>query len=655
VLLLWSKFIQFESVLWNGQFVSIDMNKRNQPPNERRLLSGNEAIAFGAIGFGVGFCTAYPGTPSTEIMETLMLHASEFGYYTEWSTNEKVALEAAAGASWMGIPSICSMKSLGLNVAADFLLNVNLSGTGPGGLVIVVCDDPRGHSSSNEQDSRFYAKAAKIPIFEPTSCQEARDIMGTAFEISQKYMIPVLVRSTTRLSHSRSPVTLPKMKKHEHISKQSIPDDLFNIPNPHWKHKELEEKIGKIREDSEELNLNTCSKSENSELLIVASGICYRYVKEALDLMDLDSISIAKVVTSFPLVQKSLLECWNKNERILFVEENDAFIEDQILALFAAQGLRNLKDKPIEFFGKKDGTIPFWGELNTEIVMAAISKILGLDVAIDNELESIRNDAREILIPRPLTFCAGCTHRNVYYALNRVKRRLNGKLIVAGDIGCYSLGVFYNDAMNTMQAMGSGIGVASGLGQLHRYGQENKIVAVAGDSTFFHSCIPALINARHHNADLTFIILDNETTAMTGFQEHPGSSHQIANSRKINIRPIIEAIQPDWFDTVDSVDVGILIDSIHAAVKKEGLKVLHLKGICRLEESKRGIARERTVVIDDKICRGSDCKICVSDYACTALEWSHETDKPVIVDSACIRCGSCITICPHNAIRKEEE
>ncbi|MHA1576895.1 MAG: thiamine pyrophosphate-dependent enzyme, partial [Candidatus Thorarchaeota archaeon] len=230
------------------------------PEIKEILMSGNEALAQGALEAGIGFCASYPGTPSTEIATTLMKEASKHDIHVEWSTNEKVALEACAGASWLGVPSLCTMKSLGLNVAADFLLNVNLSGTGPGGLVLIVCDDPRGHSSSNEQDSRFYAKAALLPLLEPSSCQMAKDVVPYAFELSRKHQIPVLIRSITRLSHSRALVEVGEIPKREWSVSEKLPKNLYNIPNPHLKHSELDETMGNVVSEFETSQLNTLRK-----------------------------------------------------------------------------------------------------------------------------------------------------------------------------------------------------------------------------------------------------------------------------------------------------------------------------------------------------------------------------------------------------------
>jgi indolepyruvate ferredoxin oxidoreductase alpha subunit len=608
------------------------------------IMSGNEAIVRGALEAGIGFCASYPGTPSTEITTNLFKVAAERDIHVEWSTNEKVAMEAAAAASWAGIPALCPMKSLGLNVASDFLLNLNLSGSGKGGLVIVVCDDPRGHSSSNEQDSRFYAKTAKIPLFEPSTYQEAKDVTKAAFKLSQKYEVPVLVRSTTRLSHSRGLVHTGKVSTKTKKTR-ALPERLYNVPSPHLRHRDLLEKMEAVTKEFEESPFNVDTNVNDMSILVISSGISSLYIQEAIQTLQSDKIGHLNVVTTYPLPKKTISELLQGVDRILFVEENDPFLEDAIRSLSA-----DFEETP-HFYGKRTGHIPTYGEMNTDVVLTTLAKLTGQEESIKKEDRS-----SDLLVDRPLTLCAGCTHRNFYWAIRTVKKRLGGKLVVAGDIGCYSLGVFYDEAMDTMQAMGSGIGVGSGLGQLQRFGFESKVVSVAGDSTFFHACLPGLINARHKNADLTFVILDNATTAMTGFQVHPGSSNQEDSLRRVQIERLVKAVEPDFFSTGDATDIKTLTNLLHSTVQKEGLKVLLLDSVCRLEEVKRkpGFVGATPVKIDEGLCKGEKCMICARDFGCPALSWDAETHYPVVLDHVCVQCGACIAVCPHNAIVEGE-
>jgi indolepyruvate ferredoxin oxidoreductase alpha subunit len=609
-----------------------------------RIMSGNEAIARGALEAGIGFCASYPGTPSTEIATSLFKVADEYDIHVEWSTNEKVAMEAAAAASWTGIPALCSMKSLGLNVASDFLLNLNLSGSGTGGLVIVVCDDPRGHSSSNEQDSRFYAKAAKIPMFEPSTYQEAKEVTIKAFTLSQKHQIPVLIRSTTRLSHSRGLVQIGKVSTRKKKA-NGLQERLYNVPTPHLRHRDLLEKMEGIAQEFESSPFEHSTNTKECELLIVTSGISSLYSQEAIQILAADRIGHTNIVTTYPLPKRRIIGLIQDVEKILFVEENDPFLEDEVRSLYAELG------KTPHFYGKWTGHIPSYGEMNTDIVVNAIARLIGLEDPLKKQ-----NRSSDLLIERPLTFCAGCTHRNFYWAVRTVKKRLGGKLVVAGDIGCYSLGVFYDEAMDTMHAMGSGIGVASGLGQLERFGFDSEVIAVAGDSTFFHACLPGLINARHKNANLTFAILDNATTAMTGFQTHPGSKEQDKNMKRVQIEKLVKAIEPDFFAIGDASDLISTTDRLHSTVQKKGLKVLLFESVCRLEEAKRVPDQVGTmpVRIDRSLCKGEKCKICARDFGCPALSWDTEDNYPVVLEHICIQCGACIAVCPHNAIVEDD-
>ncbi|MHA2040510.1 MAG: thiamine pyrophosphate-dependent enzyme [Candidatus Thorarchaeota archaeon] len=615
-----------------------------------RMMSGNEALARGALEAGVGFCTSYPGTPATEIAEYIMARAESFGIHAEWSVNEKVALEAAWGASWAGIPALCSMKSLGLNVASDSLLSMNLSGAGEGGFVIIVGDDPRGHSSSTEQDSRFYAKAAFLPLLEPSGYQEAKDVVLYAFDISRRYEVPVIIRSTTRLGHSRGLVNPGRIDSHDIPRPLKMKEKLFNVPNTHLARRDLQIKIQRISDEFDTSPFNKLQFKKDVELITIASGICQRYAEEAVEMLIVEGVGTMGLATTHPLPGKAIAKAAKSARNVLFLEETDPFVEDAVRA-FSTE----LPSLSCEFHGKRNGAVPAYGEMNTDLAINAVEKALNLKPKRSDEKEEKNRElAQNLMISRALTFCAGCTHRNVYWAVRKVKQRLGGKLFVTGDIGCYSLGVFYDEAIGTLFSMGSGIGIASGLGQLRDFGLDSRVAAVAGDSTFLHACIPALINAKHKNANVTFMILDNSTTAMTGFQKHPGEEDQPEGKRMVSIEKIIQAVEPDFYAVGDATDVSDAIDLIHNTVRKDGLNVLLFKSICRLEEQRMGetYAEQERIHIDSDTCRGESCKICAAQFGCVALGWHDDTARPTVYDHVCVRCGACIMVCPHDAIKQ---
>ncbi len=544
------------------------------------------------------------------------------------------------------------MKSLGLNVASDFLLNVNLSGTGDGGIVIVVCDDPRGYSSSNEQDSRFYAKAAMVPLLEPSTPQEAKDVVRHALTLSSEKQVPVMVRSTTRLSHSRGVVVTDKLTKRDRTPSEMIPDGLYNVPNPHLRHRDLLVKMEKIAEEFDQSQLNILKLPDEGEITAISSGVSFMYTREAIERLGLTNrVGSLHLTTTYPLPASLIHKVFKHSDSIMFVEEGDPFVEDSVRVLGTV-----LDCERKNMYGKRTGHIPQYGEMTPDLATAALKDILGL------AHEETRRPSRELLsriddliVPRPLTFCAGCTHRNAYWALTRLRRRLKGKLIVTGDIGCYSLGVFYHSIMNTMQAMGSGIGTANGIAQLKQFGLKTKTIAVAGDSTFYHACLPGLINARHKNLDLTFLILDNGTTAMTGFQSHPGSDSQVSGDKLVEIADVVRGIGPDYLLTGDAREVKETIDLLWDAVNRPGLKVVILRGVCRLESRRKPEeTTEKRVNVDAELCKGTDCRVCVGEFGCFALIWDGVEEVAVVDEGACVRCGACIEICPHGAIKWEE-
>ncbi len=619
---------------------------------------GNEAIARGAIEAGVRVCAAYPGNPSSEITASLAKVGKELGIYVEWSVNEKVALEVAAGASFAGIRSMAAMKHNGLNVAVDFLYNLNLTGT-RAGMVVVVTDDPLALSSSNEQDTRYFARMGNLPLLEPGSFQEGKEMVKTAFDLSEKLCLPVLIRSVTRFSHARGNVTIgeiPKGHKKPHFdtSKPLIPKPVEIT------HKRLHEKLALAGKTLESTAYNTYQGPDAPELLIITCGTGFFYTREALHQLKIrNRVGIIKVGNTWPLPQNFLKEHLSKADQVFFVEEIDPFLEENVKA-FYAQYASELGPK--RFMGKISGHMPPMGENTPDGVMRAIADALDMKISSprDSDYADRAADAAKKLAPiRILGLCAGCPHRATYWAIKNALTLDGRGGFVVGDIGCYAQGRgpsgFFQ--MKTMHAMGSGAGVANGFGQLNRFGMDQPVLAVCGDSTFFHAAIPALINARYNNSNLLMLVLDNSATAMTGFQPHPGTG-QTAMGDSASVVDVVSVCQSFGAEVVvmDPFDVQAVTDTIYKLLQKQdGIKILVLRQICAMVRTRKGEQLYRVRIDQDK-CMGDACgcnRYCTRVFKCPGLTWNKETGKAAIDEAICTGCGVCASICPVSAISKE--
>ncbi len=629
-------------------------------PGKTLLLMGNEAIARGAVEAGVSVCAAYPGNPSSDIIDVLAKAAPDLGIHVEWSVNEKVALEVAASAAMTGLRGLAAMKQNGLNVASDFLLNLNLSGV-RGGLVIVICDDPSGISSTNEQDSRLYARMGELPLLEPGDFQEAKDIIVQAFDLSEELRLPVLVHSVTRLSHARGNVTLGQLtdKRSKPWFDRSRP--FVNIPMPARAHQLLKDKIERCRSLFEKTGLNSYQGPESPELLILSTGAGLFYAKEAVQTLCLgERIGLIKLATTFPLPESFLVGHLKNADRLLVIEEGSPFLESQIKELCAGPE-RHLGELAIS--GKTDGVLPDVGELNPDLIIDVLTGLM--EVAPPTRLPeyvAAVSEAVEQLAPgRDLAFCAGCPHRATYWAIKKALILDGRDGFVLGDIGCYGMGAGPAGfgQMNTMQAMGSGAGLASGMGLLESFGLEQPVVAVCGDSTFYHAAIPALLNARQHGAKFLFLILDNDATAMTGFQPHPGLGRTAVGEPAPPVS--LEALCKTMGFEVESVDPYDLERTTKAILSnldkiETGARVLILKRACALVRVKRGPADYR-VKVDPLLCLGEECgcnRLCTRIFKCPGLFWNSETEKAAIDKATCTGCGVCAQICPQGAIINQD-
>jgi indolepyruvate ferredoxin oxidoreductase alpha subunit len=632
----------------------------------RHLLMGNEAIARGALEAGVCVAAGYPGTPSSEIIEALGEVSKRRKLYVEWSVNEKVAMEVAAAASFAGLRSLCVMKQNGVNVASDFLLHLAYSGI-RAGMVLVPCDDPGALSSANEGESRHFAKQVEIPLLEPGDFQEAKDMIKWAFELSEDLGSLVMVRSVTRLSHASGNVIFGELPepmatahfKHGGAFIDPVEGPMTTFPVI-WRHSQLQEKLQQAAVKFEESPFNTYSGPENPELLIITSSAGSLYSREAVDLLGIgDRVGLLKLGTTWPLPPGLLETYLSRTDQILIVEEVISFLEDNVKIL-AAELASKIGIKT--FFGKKDGALPMAGELNPDLVVTAMSKILGIKYkAVPQSYEDRSTELADLGAPgRDLTFCPGCPHRASFWTIHNVLQMDQREGFVCGDIGCYSLAMLPCGfgTLKSLHAMGSGAGLASGFGKLKMFGMHQPVLATVGDSTFFHAVLPALINAVHHQSDITLVILDNGGTAMTGFQPHPGLPVDVKGDQapEIDIISVCEAIGAK-VKVCDPFDLQHSQQTLFELLEdKRGVKVLVLKQICALSPEKKA-KKMYEMEIDEMVCLGENCgcnRLCTRVFKCPGLIWDDRKTVSTIDEVICAGCGVCASICPAGAIGKKE-
>lgn len=598
----------------------------------KQLMTGNEAIARGFYEAGGHVAAAYPGTPSTEILENMSQYKE---IYSEWGPNEKVALEVAIGASIAGARSLAAMKHVGVNVAADPLFTFAYTGVN-GPFMLVTADDPGMHSSQNEQDNRYYAKFAKIAMIEPSNSQEAKDFVAEALKVSEEYDVPVLYRVTTRICHSKSMVELGE-RTEETVKPyvKNVPKFVATPANAKKLHVSLEEKLKRLEEYSNNSILNVEEINENSKIGIVTSGISYQYVKEVFG----SDASYLKLGFTFPLPMKKIKDFAEKFETVYVVEELEPYIEEQM----KAQG--------IECIGKEK--ISNIGELNPDIIANAL---LGTEIKISEGIL----DTQAIAINRPPTMCAGCPHRGLFYTLSKEKN-----IVISGDIGCYTLGVAPPlSAMDTVICMGASISSGHGMqkvfdifGNEENKGSGKNVISVIGDSTFFHSGMTGLVDVIYNNSSLVTVIVDNRITGMTGHQENPGTGYTLMGDKTtiVDIEAIVRAIGVKHVEVVNPLDLEQTKNKIKEALKLDEPSVIITKWPCVLkkftEEDKAEYACETTVKyrVNEDLCKS--CKLCLKS-GCPALSFDKYSH---INEDMCVGCAVCAQICPFDAIEKVGE
>ncbi|NLW41972.1 MAG: indolepyruvate ferredoxin oxidoreductase subunit alpha [Tissierellia bacterium] len=575
---------------------------------EKKIMLGNEAIARGAYEAGVKVSSAYPGTPSTEISENLVNYKDEV--YTEWAPNEKVAMEVAIGASISGVRALASMKHVGLNVAADPLFTASYIGV-TGGLVVVVADDPGLYSSQNEQDTRSVAIAAKVPVLEPSDSQEAKDFTKIAFEISEKYDTPVILRSTTRLSHSQGIVELEERIEPEVIEYIRNPQKNVMVPaNAAKRHPILENNLLRLQEDASSMNYLNNLEINDKSIGIITSGIPYQYVKEALP-----NASVLKLGIVNPLPKKLIEDFANQVDRLVIVEELDPVIENQV------------KSWGIKCEGKELFSLLY--EYSANMIKSAFG-----------EEVNIRQKAEAPV--RPPILCPGCPHRAVYSVLNKMK--IHG----AGDIGCYTLGAGEPlNVIDTSICMGASISSLHGMEKARGREYIKNWIAVIGDSTFFHTGINSLINMVYNKSAGTVLILDNSTTAMTGHQDNPSTGLTLEGdiSNAIDIKKLCEAIGVKSVREISSFETKELEKIFKEELEKDEVSVIVAKSPCVLL---KGVAIKNQYFVDKELCK--KCGICMKP-GCPALT-SDDEGLTEINDTMCNGCGLCFSRCPFGAIKE---
>ena len=620
------------------------------------LFLGSEAIGRGALEAGVQVVASYPGNPSTEITEAIRQVAAGRNIYLEWSINEKVALETAAAASFAGLRGMSGMKQNGLNVAMDFISGISTSGS-LGGLVLVVCDDPSGITSTSEQDSRPIARSLDFPLLEPGTFQEAKDMTRYAFELSEALGRMVILRSATRLQHARGKITLGDLPEGAARARFDTGQQYVAFPS-FPRHVEARRRLARAAELLADSPFNTYEGPESPDLLIVCCGSCYLYAQDALSLLNLRGrVGVLKIGTVWPLpetlIRKHLANCRD----VLVLEEVEPFLEGELKSMAAEWAA----EMPVPVFhGRRRGPLPEIGELNPDLVIHALTTILGL--AYQSRSGEYDARAREIagalIPPRTLALCAGCPHRASYWAIRNAEALDTRDGFVTGDIGCYSFGLFPSgySIVKTEQAMGSGPGVGYGFGMLGRFGMEQPVLAVVGDGTFYHGALPALVTAVNNNSNMTMVILDNGATAMTGFQPHPGTGLDAlgAENRAVPIEDILGSLGVRY-EVTDPYQVREARDKVLEFMSDEGSgpRVLIMRQRCALDAARHG--RPYDVWVDPQKCVGRECGcnlFCARAFKCPGIMIDQDTGKARIDEAICVGCGVCSQVCPHGAIQQ---
>ncbi|MDA8158007.1 MAG: indolepyruvate ferredoxin oxidoreductase subunit alpha [Deltaproteobacteria bacterium] len=641
----------------------------NGTKGDKAIVLGNEAIARGALEAGIGYASMYPGTPASEIIAVLDKNKSSIeNLYTEFSLNEHISLHGAIGASWSGIRSLCAMKNVGLNVASEPAQFLSYTGV-KAGLVLAIGSDPGAPSSSNEQDDRWYSLHNYMPIMEPSNIQEAKDFTKDAFDISEKFSFGVVLMAPSRLCHNAGTLYFGDLRDRSEIKGdfKKDPENYLNLfgmaVRNHAKYLERNELLKKYLIESK---FNKIINGSSSKIGFISSGVVYAHLMESLDILGVYDHKILKLGFTFPLPGELIGRFFEGLDKVVIVEEAEGFLEFQIKKIAYELGFKGaIYGK--EFFKQT-------GELTIDDVIVGISNFFEkplpsyFDFAVKKDKE-----LRDKLPQRSGTFCIGCPHRATFYSILKAVGFSNteGKereAVIAGDIGCYTLGLLppYN-AMDFLTCMNAGLGIGQAISI---FDKQKKVIALVGDSTFYHSGIPVLLNAVQNGSDILYVILDNSWTAMTGHQKTPSTQKDIdgkPSANVLNLKDLVKSLGVSYVKSLDPNSVKRFASQIKSALKEPGVKVIIAKRECILQEARRnkilnkkgsGFAEAGESLYEIQKSRCVKCNECFVELACPAiiLKKDEETgnDYYYIDPASCVKCGVCCEICPNSAIRKVE-
>ncbi len=616
------------------------------------LMLSNEAVVRGALEADVKIVAFYPGSPTSEILDTFGEVLEHFNdYKMHIAANEKVALETVAGASMAGMRSFTSMKSVGMNVASDSMFSLGYTGLNAG-CVCLIADDPFAHSSQSEQDGRYFGEAAYVPMLEPATPQEALDMTKWAFEVSEKFKTLVIIRTTTRVNHQRGMVDLGKLnrvpfKKNKWVD---VKGQYFTVGSiARELKKKLLEKVAEIKEDFETTGFNKVVPGSGN-VGVLTAGVCYLHVKEAMQNLEIE-LPLFKLGTLFPLPEKKLSDFLKSLTSLIVVEELTPFLETRIGAL------AQIVNPDLKIIGKRSGHFSEMLEYNVPIVEKVLAEVLDKEISMDYDAVLQKAEKlKEILPARPPIFCPGCPHRGTIWAFRQALQqlRIKDKIVFNNDIGCYSMAFLPpNEFSDSMLAMGASLGLSSGM----ELALEDKVIAMVGDSTLYHAALPGIINLIHHNSNVTLFVLDNSVTAMTGQQFNPNSPYNAGGqpARKINMENMFKALGADKIVIMDPYETRDCINTIKDAIQTDGFSVIISRRECALYGDREKKKRGEKIIPSENVkdtCRG--IYACVREFYCPAIIIDESDAKMVIQRDLCDGCLECRQVCPVDAPRHVE-